>query len=100
VRARSTVAELLERLPGTPIVTVGSVAELVGRTGPAASGAIDRFVDAGILRQITVGRRNRAWEATEVVDAFTDLERMLASPTGDTRSAKPTRAVPARRAPD
>jgi len=97
VRARSTVAELLERLPGTPIVTVGSVAGLVGRTGPAASGAIDRFVEAGILRQVTVGRRNRAWEATEVVDAFTDLERMLASPTGDTRSAKPTRAVPARR---
>lgn len=33
-----------------------------------------------------MGRRNRAWEAREILGAFTDLERGLASPTGDTRS--------------
>jgi hypothetical protein len=47
--------------------------------------------------EITVGRRNRAWEATDVIDAFADFERALASPTGDTRSADPARRVPARR---
>lgn len=97
VRARSATAELLDRLPGMPITTVNGAAEVMGRSFTAASDAIDRFVQAGILTQVTVGRRNRAWEATEVIDAFTDLERALASPTGDTRAAGPTRAVPARR---
>jgi Fic family protein len=97
VRARSTTAELLDRLPGIPIVTVDGVAEMTGRSSTAASEAIDRFVQARILNQITVGRRNRAWEATGVIDAFADFERALASPTGDTRRADPVRRVPARR---
>jgi Fic family protein len=98
VRARSATAELLDRLPGTPIVTVNGVAEMTGRSLTAASEAIDRFVRAGILTQITFGRRNRAWEAPEIIDAFSDFERALASPSGDTRTAGPSRRVPARRA--
>ena len=31
-----------------------------------------------------MGRRNRAFEAPEIINAFTDLERQLASPDGDT----------------
>ena len=45
-------------------------------------------VNAGILRQISVGRRNRAFEASEIVEAFTALERRLASPEGDTRTSE------------
>jgi len=56
-------------------------------------------VDAGILTQTTVGRRNRAFEAVELIDAFSDLERQLASPGGDTRSSIPSRAVQRRREP-
>jgi Fic family protein len=97
VRARSATAELVDRLPGMPIATVNGVAEMIGRSSTAANEAIDRFVQAKILKQVTVGRRNRAWEATDVMDAFTDFERALASPTGDTRSADPARRVPARR---
>ena len=100
VRARSATAELLDRLPGSPIVTVNGVADLTGRSPTAANEAIDRFVAAGILSQITVGRRNRAWEAAEVVEVFSDLERSLASPTGDTLAARPSRAVPSRRHDD
>ena len=36
----------------------------------------------------------RAFEAHEIVDAFTDLERQLASPDGDTLSSAPARPVP------
>jgi hypothetical protein len=86
LRAGSAAAELLDHLPGMPIVTVASVADATGRSLTAASDAIDRFAAAEILTQVKVGRRNRAWEATEVIDAFTDLERRLASPTGTTRS--------------
>jgi hypothetical protein len=97
VRAGSATAELVNRLPGMPIVAVNDVAELIGRSSTAANEAIDRFVQAEILKQVTVGRRNRAWEATDVIDAFADFERALASPTGETRSADPARRVPARR---
>jgi hypothetical protein len=38
-------------------------------TRPGAS----RFADAGILRQISVGKRNRAFESAEIIDAFTSI---------------------------
>ena len=63
----------------------------------AVNEAIPRLVDAGVLAQTTVGKRNRAFEAKELIDSFTALERQLASPDGDTRSSPPSRRVPARR---
>ena len=59
--------------------------------------AFHRLVDAGILKQVTVGRRNRAFEAPEIIAAFTALERKLASPEGDTRTSEPVRTVPRRK---
>jgi hypothetical protein len=87
---------LIRALPGSPVITVNGGAELIGRTYQATNQAIDRLVEAKILRQVTVGRRNRAFEAPELIKTFTDLERQLASPTGSTRSAPPTRRVPRR----
>jgi len=44
----------------------------------------DMATGAGILTQVTVGRRNRAFEAPAIINAFTDLERQLAShPLGE-----------------
>jgi Fic family protein len=97
VRANSAVDLLIKALPGAPIVTVQTGAALIGRSEQAVNGAIPRLVDAGILKQTTVGRRNRVFEAVELIDAFTDLERQLASPDGDTRSSRPSRPVPHRR---
>jgi Fic family protein len=96
VRAGSTTAVLLAKLPGAPVLTVQSAAELADRSVQAANEAVSRLVDAEILVQTKVGRRNRAFEAREVIDAFIDLERRLASETGDTHSAPPERPVPAR----
>ena len=36
--------------------------------------AIDRLVGAGILVHVNVGRRNRAFEAPELIEAFRPLE--------------------------
>lgn len=94
VRAKSSADLLIGALPGAPIVTVNGAAKLIGRTYQATNEAIDRLVKAKILRQVSVGQRNRAFEAPELIRTFTDLERRLASPTGDTRSAPPTRRVP------
>jgi Fic family protein len=97
VRAASSVEALLKALPGVPIITVKTAARLIGRSTQAANEAVGRLVDARILKQLNLGRRNRAFEAPEVIDAFTDLERRLGSPLGDTRSSLPSRPVPARR---
>ena len=97
IRANSATEYLLRALPGAPIVTVRSAAALIGRSFSAANDAVTRLVDAGILKQVNVGRRNRAFEAPDVIEAFTALERQLASPEGDTRTSEPSRRVPYRR---
>ena len=95
-RRDSTVRNLIEALPGMPVLSTASAAKATARSFQATSQAVKRLTDAGVLRQITVGRRNRAFEAPELIDAFTTLERRLASPTGDTRVAPPIRGVPRR----
>ena len=95
---RGSAADLLiGALPGAPVVSVSSAADLIGRSFQATNEAMSRLETAGVVRQVNVGRRNRAFEAPAIIDAFTALERQLASPTGDTRSAPPDRPAPARR---
>ncbi|MFT3854431.1 MAG: Fic family protein [Ilumatobacteraceae bacterium] len=97
VRANSATARLLAVLPGVPVITVESAARLIGRSDMRTGEAINRLEAAGVLRQRNVGRqRYRVFEATDVVDLFAGLERALASPTGDTATAPPTRQVPRR----
>jgi Fic family protein len=96
VRAGSATDLLLHALPGAPVVTVAVAAALIGRSFQATNGAIQRLVEADVLRQVNVGRRNRAFEAPELITAFTALERQLASPAGDTRASPPARRVPRR----
>ena len=94
VRRDSTVNLLVSVLPSAPVLTTTTAAELVGRSFPAASQAVERLVQAGVLEQVSVGRRNRAYEAPELIDAFTTFERRLASPEADTRVSAPARRVP------
>jgi Fic family protein len=97
VRADSAVALLVNALPGAPMVTVQSAAALIGRSAQAVNEAIPRLVDARVLKQTTIGRRNRAFEAPDLIDAFSDLERQLASPGADALRSPPARQVPRRR---
>ena len=60
VRAKSAADLLINSLPGAPIVTVNGAADLIGRTYQATNQAIDRLVEAKIVRQVNVGGRNRA----------------------------------------
>jgi Fic family protein len=99
VRADSATDRLIHALPGAPVITVNSAAALIGRTFKPANDAIARLVIAGILNQVSVGRRNRAFEAPDVIQAFADLERQLASPEGNTLTSAPSRRVPLRRSP-
>lgn len=97
VRSNSAVDVIVNALPGAPVITVQSAAALIGRSEQAVNEAIPRLVHAGVLTQTTIGRRNRAFEALDLVNAFTDLERRLATPDGDTVHSPPERRVPRRR---
>lgn len=96
VRRDSAVDRILRALPGAPLLTVQAAAEPTKRSEQAVNQAVERLVAAQVLRQTTAGRRNRAFEASEVVRSFIELERRLASPLGDTRIAPPVRPVPRR----
>ena len=107
VRANSAVELLLDLLPGVSVITVDSAARLIGRSEMRTGEAVNRLEAAGVLRQRNIGRqRYRVFEAADVVDLFTGLERALASPTGNSATAAPTRrasssntATSSRRAP-
>jgi Fic family protein len=94
VRSGSATDLLLHSLPGAPVLTVNGAATLIGRSFPQANEAVARLAESGVLSQVTVGKRNRAFEAKDIINAFTDLERQLASPAGDTRTSEATRQVP------
>lgn len=95
-RSGSAVELLLHRLPGAPVLTVTGAADLIGRSFQATNEAMVRLEAAGIVQRVNVGRRNRAFEARAIIDAFTTLERQLATPAGGTRSSAVRRPAPTR----
>lgn len=96
VRRRSAADLLLSALPGIPILTVETAAEAIGRSRKRTNDAVNYLHERGVLRQGTIGRRNRVFEVADLLDAITQFERRLASPAADTEIAPPARAVPAR----
>jgi hypothetical protein len=86
-RVRSGWAtDLLPRsLPGAPVLTVSGAAELIDRSFPQTNQAVARLTQAGVLSQVTVGKRNCAFEAKDIINALANLEGQFASPRGDTR---------------
>jgi Fic family protein len=69
-RSDSGAAQLLEHLLEQPLITSTRVVEILGITPANALNAIDRLVAAGILSQLGSGKRNRIWQATDVVVAL------------------------------
>jgi Fic family protein len=96
VRRSSATDILLQRLPAMPVLTVKGGCELIKRSFVATNEAISKLVDADVLRPVRDRRRNRAFEAHELVDLFTDFDRRLASPDSDTHISEPVRPVPVR----
>jgi len=95
-RRHSSAEALIVQLPAHPIVTVATGQRILGRSKQAVNEAIRTLADHGVLRPVTLARRNRAWEAGELFHLVDDVERELATPDG---SAEPRRPAPRRRAP-
>lgn len=96
VRRDSTLDLLLRILPGAPVLTVEGAARMTGRSFEAANNAVKALAGARILHLVAERRRDRVYEAREIIDAFTSLERQMASPLDDTGVAPPGRPVPQR----
>ncbi len=89
-RHGSTARKLVQLLPGQPILRVGHVVELTGASTSAAHKAVNDLEAAGVLKQVTVGKRNRAWEAVGLLRLVDEFERRLATPdSGDNKPARP-----------
>lgn len=83
VRTGSSTELLLGVLPGVPVITVESASKLIGRSKARTTDAVNALAAAGVLHQRNIGRqRYRVFEAVEVLDLFTGLERALVSPSG------------------
>jgi hypothetical protein len=76
----SSVEPLIVALPARPTLTVATGQKLVGRSKQAVKEAKAVLSGSGVLRPLTLARRNRAWEAPELFDLVDDVERDLATP--------------------
>ncbi len=91
-RAHSAAAAIIDLLPAHPLMTVATAQELTSRSKQAANEGVAALERAGVLKQITVGKRNRAWEAQGLFDLVNSSEHALATSAD---SAKPVRPSPA-----
>ena len=53
-----------------PYTDVTNVRDLTGRTFPAATRLIEKFVESGILQETTGNRRNRVWRYENYIELF------------------------------
>lgn len=94
VRKGSALALIIEALPSAPMFSVNTMSKTINRSFPATNLAIERLLEAGIVKSSKKGKRNRVFEAPDIINEFTLLERRLASPAHDTKIKRPVRPVP------
>ena len=79
-RPQSGARKLIDVLPAHPVVNLRTVQELTGVSAEAARQALNRLEEAGVLQTISVGRRNRAFEAVGLFLLLDSFEREMGSP--------------------
>ncbi len=91
-RRDSTASKILALLPAYPIMNVETARALAGVSDEAARVALQTLEQAGILSQVSVGRRNRAWTAKELFGVVNAFEWDIATPDdpAETRRPSPT----------
>jgi Fic family protein len=73
-RADSVAWQIIDELPGNPMITGPVAVALTGRTKAVVNSALGALEDCGVLMRVVGGNRNRAWEASGLLDLLTDLE--------------------------
>lgn len=75
IRSSSAASRLIGHLPANPVITADSARALLDANERTARHAVARLADAGILVQRSAGRRNRVFECSDMMDAFTESAR-------------------------
>jgi Fic family protein len=73
-RADAAAWSLIAALPAHPVITVPVGVAATQRTRPAVANAVEELESAGVLVRLTESARNRAWEATGLLDLIVGLE--------------------------
>jgi Fic family protein len=71
-RVQAASIKLIDALFADPLVTARRAALALGLTVAATQAQIDRLVAAGILREITGGKRNRVYMADGIMRLLED----------------------------
>jgi Fic family protein len=102
VGRRGSAADLLLGvLVSAPVIDARTAERITGRSRAAVERALNGLAEDGVLQQVTLGRRNRAWESVGLLALLDDFERDLSGGTvgiGETRQGRrrgARRAVPA-----
>lgn len=81
-RRGSSARRLVETLSAHPLLSVASASRLLGVSEEAARLALNQLAETDVLRQVTVGRRNRAWTMDDVFDLLDEFDLDMASVEG------------------
>ncbi|HEY3015310.1 MAG TPA: Fic family protein [Nocardioides sp.] len=85
IRRGSALARLLDGLTSSPAVTAEGAHSLIGGPLTSVYSAIDRLVDAGVLRPLTDRKRNQVWGVVALVDELEDLGDRIGARARDQR---------------
>ncbi len=78
-RPQSASKKLIDLLPTHPVIDIHTAQSVTGLEREACRLAVLRLEKAGVLREITLSRRNRAWETVGLFDLLDNFERLLGS---------------------
>ncbi len=92
-RRDAAAARLIDELPRQPVLNVKTAHKVLGGSEERARLAMNRLETTGVVEKVTLGSRNRAWEAVGLYEALNGFERGLATPAGETEPTRPTPAA-------
>ncbi|MDT0158012.1 hypothetical protein Q9R19_10290 [Microbacterium sp. ARD32] len=72
-RSGSSARRLMDALLAQPVITTKTAADALSVSEVAASTAINRLADAGVLTKASGRARYRIWQAPEVIAALDDF---------------------------
>lgn len=77
LRKNSTVRIILDELPTTPVFNVPYLVEITGKSFTSVNEAVTHLIEAGVVNKTSRGKRNRTFEASDVLDFYAWLERQI-----------------------
>lgn len=96
-RKHSAAERLIQTLPAQPVLDLKSATNLIGGSEEAVRKALNELEAVGVLTCVTIGKKkNRVWEARELLTLVDHFEWQLATPTRPGAPRRPSPQAPQR----